>query len=228
MSKEIEYRELFDLNSVLLCKNDIIELEKILLENIKTDQIRFKLSIDSTTISDESVEELLSHGDLPLSTDNLSIDMTRWIDTEEYKGISGGVSLSLNYNHINCQIHSIDQTWFLGKKAQIEKFFKIKRPWYFFLRKSSVVLPAIVMLMVSYSAALLAKKLYYEMAIPIFCSIVLVIVSVLTSKEKLFPYVKVYLRERASNKFGFNEWCALIGAISGFAAIVQMVSKLFE
>ena len=228
MANQIEYRELFDLNAALLSKHDFFELEKILLENSNTDKIKFDLSFDSTTISAESAEELLSHADLPLSTDQLSIGMTRWIDTEEYKGISGGISLSLHYNHINCQIHSIDQTWFLGKKAQIEKFFKLKKPWYFFLNKSFPAFPTIVMLMIAYSSALLVKKQYFEMIVPIVCSVVLLIVTVLTFKEKLFPYVRIYLKEKVSIKFGFNEWCALIGAISSFAAIVQMVSKLYE
>ncbi|WAC07253.1 MAG: hypothetical protein OS130_13635 [Thermodesulfobacteriota bacterium] len=123
MSEKIEYRELFDLNSALLSKNDLFLLEKIVLEDPKTDRIDIQISFDSTTISAESFKELLSNPDIPTSTDKLSIGMQRWIETEDYRGISSGVSLSLHHNHINCQIHSLDQTWFLGKKSQIEKFF---------------------------------------------------------------------------------------------------------
>jgi hypothetical protein len=222
MARQREYRELFDLNPVLLLKNDLFELEKILVEDPETDQIDIELSFDNTSIPAESFDDLLANTDLPVSTDNLSINMRRWTETE------GGVSLSLNYNHISCHIHSFNQTWLLGKKSQIEKFFSSKRPWYSFLKKSSVAFPAIAFALLLYSSVLLGKKQYYEMILPIACSIVLIIISVLTVKEKLFPFVKVYLQERTSIKFGFSEWCALIGALSGLATLVQVLSMLFR
>jgi hypothetical protein len=228
MSEKIEYRELFDLSSALLSKDDLFHLEKILVEDPKTDRIDIKLSFDSTNLSAESFKKLLSNPDIPTSTDKLSINMQRWIDTEDYKGISSGVSLSLHYNHINCQIHSIDQTWFLGKKSQVEKFFKSKRPWYLWLNKFSVVYPTIVMALIVYVAAMLAKKQYFQMILPIICSIILIIVTTLIFKQKLFPFVKIHLQERTRIKFGFNEWCALIGALSAFATLVQVLSKLFK
>jgi hypothetical protein len=40
--------------------------------------------------------------------------------------------------------------------------------------------------------------------------------------------VKVYLQEREKNTFGFNEWCALVGALSGFATLVQLIDKMFK
>lgn len=226
MKRQKEYQELFDLNSVSICKNDLFELEKILVESPETDQIDIELSFDSTTISAESFEELLAHTDLPISTDKLSINMYRWAD--ENKIISCGIHLSFNYNHINCQISSLNKTWFLGKKLEIEKFFNSKKPWYLFLKKSSVAFPVIVMALIFYSSDLLAKKQYYEMILPIVCSILLMTVSALIYKQKLFPFIKIYLQERASIKFGFNEWCALIGGLSGFATLVQALSTLFK
>lgn len=228
MIKKIEYRELFDLSSALLSKADLFHLEKILIEDPKTDRMHIQLSFDSTNLSAESFKELLSNPDLPTSTDKLSIEMQRWIDTEDYKGISSGVSLSLHYNHINCQIHSIDQTWFLGKKSQIEKFFKSKRPWYLWLNKLSVVYPNIIILLIVYGAAMVAKKQYSQMILPIICSIILIIVTTLIFKQKLFPFVKIHLQERVRIKFGFNEWCALVGALSAFATLVQALSTLFK
>lgn len=228
MEKKLEYREIFDLNSVFLCKKDLFQLEKILVEDPESDQIDIRISFNSTSISAESFKELLSNPDLPKFTDKLSISMQRWIETEEYKGISCGVSLSLHYNHINCQIHSLDQTWFLGKKSQIEKFFKSKKPWYFLLNKLSFAYPTIVMALIVYSSALLSKKQYFQMILPIVCSIVLIVATTLIFKQKLFPFVKIHLQERTSIKFGFSEWCALIGALSGFATLVQVLSKLFR
>jgi hypothetical protein len=228
MSEKTEYRELFNLNSSRLSKNDLLQLEKILVEDPKTDQIDIKLSFDSTTISAESFEELVSKSGIPLSTDKLSIDMNRWIDKGDYKGISSGVSLSLHFNHITCQIHSIDQTWFLGKKHQIEKFFKTKRPWYSWLNTLVFLYPNIAILLAVYGAVLFSEKQYVEMILPIFSSIAFLSVTALVFKQKLFPFVKVYLQEREKNTFGFNEWCALVGALSGFATLVQLIDKMFK
>jgi len=228
MSEKTEYRELFNLNSAKLSINDLLQLENILVEDPKTDQINIKLSFDSTTISAESFEELLSKSGIPSSTDKLSIDMRRWIDSGDYKGISSGVSLSLHFNHITCQIHSIDQTWFLGKKSQIKKFFKTKKPWYSWLNTLAFLYPNIAILLAVYGAVLISEKQYLEMILPIVSSIALLSVTALVFSQRLFPFVKVYLKEREKNTFGFNEWCALIGALSGFANLVQLLSKIFK
>ena len=90
MFEKIEYREFFDLSSALLSKDDLFHLEKILVEDPKTDRIDIRLSFDSTNLSAVSFKELLSNPDLPTSTDKLSINMQRWIDTADYKGISSG------------------------------------------------------------------------------------------------------------------------------------------
>lgn len=228
MSEKIEYRELFHLSSTYLSKDDLLQLEKMLVEDSNSDRLEIKVSFDSTTITGKSFDELLVSHDYPASTDELSVDMKRWIDTEEYKGISCGVSLSLHHNYINCHIHSVDQTWFLGKKAQIEKFFKSRKPWYSLLNKSALAYPTIVMALVFYGATMLVKKQYIHMVLPIACSIILIIVTVLIYKQKLFPFVRIGLKETTKRNFGFSEWCALIGAISGFATLVQILSVLLK
>lgn len=228
MTKKLEYRELFYLPAVLLSRNDLSQLEKLLVEDPKTDKIDINLSFNSTSISAESFGELFTHQELPKSTDKLSISMQRWVTTEEYRGISCGVSLSLDYNHIGCQVHSFDQTWFLGKKSQIEKFFKARRPWYSYPNTLSPLFPAITMLLLCYGGVLLGKREYAAMVLPIACSIVLIIVTVLTFKQKLFPFVKINLQDSAPTKWGVNEWCALVGALSAFAALIQMLSALFK
>ena len=215
-------------NPAFLSKNDLFELERILVEDPKTDKIDITLSFDSTTISAETFDELLSHTDIPTSTDKLSIIMRRRVEDVGFDEIASGVILSLHYNHIDCKIHSYDQTWFLGKKSQIEKFFTLRKPWYLFLNKSSVLFPAFSAALFLYSGFLLAEEKYYEMILPAICSIALISVSVLTLKQKLFPFVKIYLKERSRTKFGFNEWCALIGALSGFATLIQLLSELFK
>lgn len=228
MAKNREYRELFDLNSVFLTKEDLFVLEKLLIEDNDTDEIEIRVNFDSTSIDAESFGELFENTDLPDSTDKLSINMRKRIDSGDCREISSGVSLSLHYNHINCQIHSCDQTWFLGKKAQVEKYFKSKKPWYLALKKLSTIYPMLVVILIFYSNDLLAKDQYLEMLLPVFFSVVLCILTVLEFKQKLFPFVKVNLQDKKTTKFGFNECCALVGALAAIATMIQFFSTLFK
>jgi len=223
-----KYGEIFDLNSVLLSKNDLFILERMLIEDPETDRINIQISFNSTRVSAESFEELFSDSDLPASTDKLSINMTRSIETEKYIGSYYSVRLTLSHNYIDCQISSPDQTWFLGKKSQIENFFKSKRPWYLWLNKLSFVYSGIVIALIFYSSAMLGIKQYSQMILPIISSIVFIVLTILIYKQKIFPFVRIHLQERTKIKFGFAEWCALIVALSAFATLVQVLSKLFR
>jgi len=228
MPDKIEYRELFDLNCASLSKNDLFQIEKILFEDPRTDQLKIEISFDSTSVSADSFEKLLSNPNLPASTDKLSIDMKRWIETEDYRGVSSGVSLSLHFNHINCQIHSIDQTWFLGKKSQIEKFFHSKKPWYIWLNKLSFAYPAIAMTFFFYGSKMLGEKQYSYMVFPLIASALLIVFTILVFKQKIFPFVRIHLEERSKFKFGFSELCASIAALAGLATLAQVLGKLFK
>jgi hypothetical protein len=84
------------------------------------------------------------------------------------------------------------------------------------------------MALIFYSSSMLLKKQYSQMILPISWSIILIVVTTLIFKQKLFPFVKIHLKERTRKKFGFSEWCALIGALSGFATLVQVLSNLFK
>lgn len=225
--KKVEYREHFYLKSSLLSKNDLFMLEEMLIDNPETDRIEIEISFDSTTVSVESIEELFSNPDLPASTDKLYIRMVRWIEIEDYKDISSSISLSLHYNHISCQIHSLDQTWFLGKKSQIEKFFNSKRPWYSWINKLAITFPFLITVLVLYGSFMFREKQYSQMILPMISSIVLIVVTALIYKEKIFPFVRIHLDERKKMKFEFYEWCTLIAAISAFATFVQGLIRLF-
>lgn len=229
MTEQPEYREVLDLNSVLLCKNDLLELEKIVVDDPETDEIKISLEFDSTQINANSFKELLSRDDLPISTDKLNIRMSRWIRKEGYRRISCGVRLRVHFKHVSCHIHSPDQTWFLGKKSQIENFVRSKRPWYFFINKIAPwVIGLITLTTIFYCIYLFKEKQFYEMILPIASYIILVTIGILTFTKKLFPFVKIYLQENTKRKFGFYELCALIGALAGLATIAQFLIVLFK
>jgi len=228
MPKQREFQEIFDINPVLLHKKDLFELENILIENAETDKIDIQLKYNNTTIPADSFEDLFSNADLPDSTDKLSVAMTRRAKKEDYIGFPCGVNLSMHYNHVNCLVYSVDNTWFLGKKAQIKSFFRKKKPWYAFLISVSTSLPALSILFLFYSAYLFAKKQFIEMILPIASFLIILISTAFIFKQKIFPYVKVNLHDKPKFKFGFNELCVLIGALAGIATIIQILSNMFN
>jgi len=227
MAKNQEYGELFNLHCVLLRRQDLFALEKLLVDDPRTDRLKLQVSFDSTSVTAESVEDLLKYEDLPTFTDKLSLEMHRWTTAQGCRDISAGVSLTLHHNFVNCHISSMDRTWFLGKKAEVEKFFKLRRPWYAWLNKIAPSFPAVALLLLFHSVNLLSAKNYRSVGLPIASSAVLGLVAVLAFNQKLFPFVRICLQETGEGfRLGFNEWCAIIGAISGLAAIVQLVVDL--
>lgn len=224
MAEKRVHRELFYLNCVLFRRQDLVALAKMLIDDPDTDRIKVQVDFDSTSITAESMEELLGNQDLPPYTDKVSVGMLRLINTPEYRDFPCGISLTLHHNYVSCHIHSLDQTWFLGKKSAVEKFFRLRRPWYALLNKSAPAFPAVVLVLLGYGQYMFMQKNYREMILPVVCSVVLAAATTLIFKQRLFPFVRVFLKETNDRiRLGFNEWCALIGAISGLATIVQLV-----
>jgi len=228
MRNKTEYREIIQLNPVLLYKSDILELEKLLVEDSETEAIEIIFNYNSITIYVESFNELLERSDIPYCTDRVYIDMKKWIETEDRYEISSGVTMSFNHNHVNCQIHSIDQTWFMGKKSQIQNYCVAKKPWYSFINKAYPFLPTIILALLFYSGYFFAHGQFFQMLLPATCSILLIVLTVLIFQGKLFPFVKICLHEKPTISLGFYEICALIGALSGLATLIQLFSKIFK
>lgn len=228
MNKTREFREIINLPPVFLNPDDLVELERIIVKDKTTDHLEVTLRHNNSTIFAESVDGLLSEENLPSTTDKLSVFTYHNINEGTFEGSSCDVSLSMQHNYINCQINSPDQTWFLGKKAEIQQFFKEHKPWYAIINQHFHPLPSIAILCLFYSSYLFANEKYGEMFFPIILSIFLGVSSYLIFNQKLFPYVKIVLFKKEKNKFGFNEWCALIAALAGIATLVQVFSNLFK
>jgi hypothetical protein len=233
--KKVEYNTSFDINSAILYKKDLLKLEEILVENSETDSLEIKLSFDNITITAESFDELFANPNISEPIENLSMDirMIRRMRIDNDINIISSISLLIFFTFIKCLLRSSDQTWFLGKKSQIEKFFAAKKPWYSFLSNSRfalslVVLPLIIGMLFGYIAYILFLGKYSALILPIVCFVTIIIIYVLIAKQKIFPVVKIYLKERTKKKFGLYQWVLLITLLASIATIVQFLTNFFN
>jgi len=190
-----EWRKIIEVHPAVLYKSDVIELVNIVSE-CEAGQY-YELSIQYeyegfhhtlTTIED------LENFSKDIPTDKLSINVTIW---SENQNIVSGISITMHQNYIQYQIHANNEAWFLGKIAQLTKFFRSRKPWYSLItRIIPFVGPALVMsgfyigLFAIKNAKTVSAILGFVLAFS------MVMISYYSYKAKLFPYVKIY----ATNK----------------------------
>lgn len=131
--KRKEWREIVDVHSVELYRTDVIELINILAssEDFEKPELEMQVTSDSQTITGDPLNEDFANFEFEKS-DQVQIRLSVWRDTETDIGdtkynnpdIVSGISLSMNVNHINYHIHSYSETWFRGKKEQLNRFFE--------------------------------------------------------------------------------------------------------
>jgi hypothetical protein len=122
---------------VLLYEEDLLELEKILLDptSHKNDKLTFELAYKERRYRASTVKDLLEYEGLPKSTDRLSIKRFGWVENAGKADINRSIILNLYHGCIDCYINSYDEDWYKGKLSRLKEFFKERKPWYSFLNK---------------------------------------------------------------------------------------------
>lgn len=190
-----EYRDIFVLPPTCLFRSDLIELQKLIKRDLRCKKIDFSVSteINHRNVSSESVESLLQH-ELPRETKNMRIESRSWNEKNE---IDAGLYVSMRSGHIHCQIHALSEIKFLGKKEQIEQFFRLHRPWYAILTRSWTVIFTCIAWSSIFSTAIMFKLGRY---LPAILSLILLITVsfawMLAYNNRLFPYVRIYFSDK--------------------------------
>ncbi len=225
MPSEFELREMKKFPPVLLYKQDLLELEKILLDSSmhRNDSIKISLTHKEKKYTTSSFQDLFQIEGLPEQINKLSISRNGWIELNGENSINRGLDLTMHVNYVHCQIHSYDQDWYNGKLSRLGLFFKKRKPWYAILNKNSFIFPTIAIICLFYGLNMFkTKSLLYSLP-PLLLFVLMSIVSVLSVFEKIFPYVRVVLRDRGKLKFGFNEFQLIVVLIASILTIVQII-----
>ncbi|QOY51196.1 hypothetical protein [Candidatus Sulfurimonas baltica] len=224
MSTKKEYREIINLEPIVLYKKDLLELENIIVQDKEADKLTIDIKHDNTTYSANTIDELFLEEDLPLTCNRFSLSMHKWAD----KNIISGVYISLNFNHADFQLNSSDSTWYYGKKHQIKDFFQKRKPWYSFLIRIYTWFGGFSMLFLFYAAYLFSEDKYISMILPILMFIILTIAFPLMQKQLIFPYIKINTYDKKKTTIGLNEVSLVIASIAGLLTIIQIASNIFK
>jgi hypothetical protein len=220
-----EYREIVNLRPVLLDKASLAELERVLCKDLtpQPDSIRIQLDDGARVVKADSIEQLF-RSQLPTSTDSLSIDIVSW---NQQSTIDAGISLHLYRNFANYQLHALSETLYLGKKAQLDGFFRKHRPWYAIINKLLPNVGAALSLSALFAAALLARQGATAAAT---LSAALAVASAVTVglaiNGRIFPYVRVRLADRKSGHSPWEVLTLLLGVMLLIATIVSILLPL--
>lgn len=186
-----EWIKNIDVHPVVLYKNDVIELVRILTEcdeNRSCDlSIKFKYEELQQTLS--CIEELEKFSkDIP--TDSLAIKV---FTMDKNNNNVNCILANMSRNYINYGISSDNESWILGKIAQLTRFFKKRKPWYSLITK---VIPYVGLTLVYgglyFSIFSIKSDAKLSAGIGVSLTILMGIISYFSFKGKLFPYVRIY------------------------------------
>ena len=217
-----EFRKIINVHPVILFKNDIIKLFKIILDCNNNERCEFEAKFDYGEAKESlnNIDEVISFvQDRP--TDRLAIQVYIWDNNE----IVHGFSINFNFNNISFQIHSQSQTWFLGKIQQLQKFFKTCKPWYASINKLMPILsPLLIIPGINVAIYAFKNNLPYLFASTLIFSIFWAIITVLTFKQTIFPYVRIYTTDNKPNKLFTKESISLVVGI--ISLLVSIFSEI--
>jgi len=221
-----EYRNLVSVKPVLMYREDIVELCGLVEarpDEEKSVEIEYKSNEENIRISD--IESLGSISDIP-PTGNMSLTVRIWRGQD----IVSGLSVKFNHNNISYQLHSKDETWFLGTDSKLRKFFKSKRPWYSSIQRFSPFLFPVAIL-VSFQHALelvksdeiLGGVFWFSVAGALVAGVILIFF------QKIFPYVWISLSSKNDRKFSYEKWTLVVSVLLLVVAVISnLVLPMFK
>ncbi len=225
-----DFRRLFNLPPALLYKRDLFELEKIFQDfssdNIEKNGLEIRLAYKDAVLTANSIEGLFGLKDLPNSSEKLDIRYQKWVKRNDRGEIEGGISLIMNYNYISCQVYSDNQDWFGGKITRLESFFLEKKPWYsWFTVAAPWLLSVIFGLLFQFAVFSLVAKRFLIAIFSFSLSLLMLATTYFTFKQRLFPYVKIVLRDKDETKFDWNILAAIVTTFASLFILIDYIQK---
>lgn len=216
-----KWRKIVNVHPAVLYKSDVIELVKIVSEceagQYCVLSIEYKYEgLYQTFTTIEDIEKFSK--DIP--TDMLSIDVT--IRSEE-RDIVSIISITIDQTYIHYQIHANNEAWFLGKIAQLTKFFKSRKPWYSLItRIIPFVGPALVTSGFYIGLFAIKNDKTISAILGFLLAFSMVMISYYSYKAKLFPYARIY----ATNKKKLLTYEMVSTVIAILAFIVSVIGTI--
>ncbi|WP_369900562.1 hypothetical protein [Bacillus manliponensis] len=230
---EINYETHENLPPLKLCKDDLIKLEDILINELENELeegeeciCRIDITLKDGKVTLKSIKEIeeITY-DFPEKIDKLSIGM--YIYSEKYP-MRGNISISFNFNHIYYNIRGESQTWVFGKSELLKRTLTKYRSWYApFKRFSSSIMlgSAFGILALNFTG----NNIFADSMLGVITPIIVAILSILDSNQKIFPYVSISLEDKKNISKYNSQLIALLSLIvAAITLIWTMGSDVFD
>ncbi len=217
-----------DIHPCRLVKDDLPKLMGIIREGIphsdRKEDLDIRTSFRHTGIHENSMEEFLQHAELPERLDRLTIRIIGW---NENRQIDKTVNLVFNHHFIRLEASGTDETWVLGKHAQIRQFLKEKRSWFGFMNTAPLsfffgVIQAASVVGFSY---LFRNGAVAAAVSTVVFSVAWLFAWILYMNERLFPYVQILITPKNSLVTKENV-AVLIVVLTFLITLVQFIMSL--
>ena len=196
-----EYTKSREIHPCKLERDDLLKLIKIVKEGFPDSErdIYFKLysNLPNVSIESHSIEDFLEQEELPDKLNRLSIEIMGY--DQDHRNINKNIHITFYDNYINLDINGEDQTWVLGKYAQIYDFLKKMRPWFWALNKIFPFFSGIMPVLSLFAIIFFIK--YNQIVYSISTSFFLVswiLAMVYYDKGTFLPYTQIIIRSKKS------------------------------
>jgi len=226
-----EYTKSLDVHPCKLERDDLLKLITIVKETFPISERKedFKVSTNFPNISirENSIEDFLAHKELPQRFNRLSIEIIGW---DKNSKIDKTVRMTFYDNFIELDVNGVDETWVLGKYAQITNFLSKKRPWFWALHGKVFpyligAIPVISICGLIYFIKV--KEIPYLVSIAIFL-IAWLFATVHFLRGTFLPYTQIILTPKKSSLFSKENIIILIAIFTLIFTIVGVITSLVK
>lgn len=216
------WRKIISVHPAVLYRDDVVELLQLLTQcqENETSAAGITFEYEGLHQSMSSIEEVEKFAK-DISTDKLSIDVRAW---DQHNHIVNSIWVTMYHSYISYCIASESEAWFLGRIAQLTSFFKERKPWYSVINRSiPLVGPALVMSGFCLTIFSVLSGARPSAAISASFTVLMVIISYLSYRGKLFPYVRIYAlnkRKRILTRELISTIIAVLGLIVSIVGLI--------
>jgi hypothetical protein len=126
-----EYRKRIELGACRLERADLLKLAELMKETLPVSDMKedFEVStlLPNISIKESSIEDFLRHEELPDRLIDLSIEA---VGRDAHAEPDKRVTLEFKPSGNTLHVRGADETWVLGKSAQIAGYLRGKSPWF--------------------------------------------------------------------------------------------------
>jgi hypothetical protein len=206
-----------------LKKGDLVRLAQIISDQAnladRYTKRHFRVSVDlrNVHVTAESIEDLLEQQDLPDKFTTLKIYMS---ESSLDLNLDRVIYLRFSDSGISLEVSGPDETWVLGKYAQIKDFLREKRPWFWPFQRMFLFISAWVVVLSLGGVVHFARV--NELVYSISSGILLAtshLATVFYWKGTFLPYTQIALRPERSF-FTKQNVTLILGILSLIVSII--------